>query len=261
MPENIDIVLLLNTAVDRQIPIPYYYQLKEYLMHLIHNDFLKPGDRLPTEMEICTGSGLSRTVVRQAIQELENEGVFERFRVKGTFVARPKVREHLVQALTGFYEDTVSRGQVPVTKVLNFEVVPANSKIAHELQIPAGEPVFYLNRLRFIEHEPIVLVATYIPQSLCPGLLQRDFTAQSLYKVLENEYGLVIARAHRSVEAVTASSDVGKLLKVETHSPLLLLKSTGYLEDRRPLEYYKALHRGDRAKFEVDLVRPSSFES
>jgi GntR family transcriptional regulator len=106
MPATPDAAVNLNEAVDRRSPIPYYYQLKEYLVRLIHNDVLKSGDRLPTEMEICAGSGLSRTVVRQAIQELENEGYFIRFRAKGTFVARPKVQERLVQTLTGFYEDT-----------------------------------------------------------------------------------------------------------------------------------------------------------
>jgi GntR family transcriptional regulator len=256
MPATPDAAVNLNEAVDRRSPIPYYYQLKEYLVRLIHNDVLKSGDRLPTEMEICAGSGLSRTVVRQAIQELENEGYFIRFRAKGTFVARPKVQERLVQTLTGFYEDTVARGQVPVTHVLNFEIIPATYKIAQELQIPAGDPVIFLNRLRFIEHEPIVLVGTYIPRFMCPDLIQLDMSTHSLYRVLAEKYNLEIVRAHRSLEAVAATVVESAQLEVEKDSPLLLLKSTGYLADNRPLEYFIAFHRGDRAKFDVELVKP-----
>ena len=78
----VDSTINLGEAIDRESPIPYYYQLKEYLARLIRSNVLKPGDRLPTEMEICGASGLSRTVVRQAILELENEGYFVRFRAK-----------------------------------------------------------------------------------------------------------------------------------------------------------------------------------
>ena len=257
MPPVLDTTINLSEAIDRQSPIPYYYQLKEYLARLIHTGVLKPGDRLPTEMEICSVSGLSRTVVRQAIQELENEGFFERFRAKGTFVARPKVQERLVQTLTGFYEDTIAHGQIPVTQVLNFEVIPATSKIAQELQVPAGDPVFFLKRLRFIDQEPILIVSTHIPRFMCPDLFRFDMSKHSLYGVLKENYHLIIRRARRSVEATAATPEDARLLGVDKGSPLLQLISTGYLGDGRPLEYFIAHHRGDRAKFDVELLRSS----
>jgi GntR family transcriptional regulator len=255
MQPVLDTTINLSEAIDRQSPIPYYYQLKEYLARLIHTGVLKPGDRLPTEMEICSDSGLSRTVVRQAIQELENEGFFERFRAKGTFVARPKVQERLVQTLTGFYEDTVAHGQTPVTQVLDFKVIPATSKISQELQVAAGEPVFFLKRLRFIEKEPMLIVSTHIPRFMCPDLFQFDLSKQSLYQVLKKNYRLIITRARRSIEATAATVEDARMLQVDKGAPLLQLTSTGYLADGRPLEYYIAHHRGDRAKFDVELVR------
>jgi GntR family transcriptional regulator len=248
----------LSEAIDRSVPIPYYYQLREYLWRLIQSSMLKPGDQIPAEMEICASSGLSRTVVRQAIHELENEGYLVRFRGKGTFVARPKVPERLVQTLTGFYEDSVARGQIPETQVLDFELIPATAKIAQELQLPVGELVFHLNRLRSIDHEPILLVATYIPRYMAPDLISQDMTHQSLYRVLDEKYNLTCVRARRSLEAVPATSEEARMLQVEKGSPLLLLKSTGFLADSRPLEYFIARHRGDRSKFDVELVKPPS---
>jgi GntR family transcriptional regulator len=261
MQQILDSTINLSEAIDRQSPIPYYYQLKEYLASLIRTKVLKPGDRLSTEMEICSASGLSRTVVRQAIQELENEGFFVRFRGKGTFVARPKVQERLVQSLTGFYEDTIAHGQTPMTRVLIFEVIPATSKIAQELQVPVGEPVFFLKRLRFIDQEPILVVSTHIPRFMCPDLIQFDMSTHSLYRVLQQNFNLLITRARRSVEAIAATPEDVRLLGVEDDSPLLQLTSTGYLADGRPLEYYIAHHRGDRAKFDVELVRTSDVQT
>jgi GntR family transcriptional regulator len=257
MSPTLDHAINLSEAIDRQSPIPYYYQLKEYLARLIHTGVLKPGDRLPTEMEICNASGLSRTVVRQAFQELENEGFFNRFRAKGTFVARPKVQERLVETLTGFYEDTIAHGQIPITHVLNFEVIPATSKIAQELQVPVGEPVFFLKRLRFIDQEPILVVSTFIPRFMCSDLMRFDLSTHSLYRVLHQDFHLLIMRARRSIEAISATPEDVRLLEVENDAPLLQLTSTGYLADGRPLEYYIAHHRGDRAKFDVELVRTS----
>ena len=205
-------------------------------------------------MEICSESGLSRTVVRQAIQELENEGFFDRYRAKGTFVARPKVPERLVQTLTGFYDDTIAHGQKPVTQVLDFKVIPATSKIAQELQVAAGEPVFFLKRLRFIDTEPMLIVSTHIPRFMCPDLFTFDLSTLSLYGVLKKHYHLVITRARRSIEATVTTPEDARLLQVDKGSPVLQLTSTGYLADGRPLEYYIAHHRGDRAKFDVELV-------
>ncbi|MGD0004661.1 MAG: GntR family transcriptional regulator [Anaerolineaceae bacterium] len=261
MQQTLNTTINLSEAIDRHSPIPYYYQLKEYLASLIRTNVLKSGDRLPTEMEICSESGLSRTVVRQAIQELENEGFFVRFRAKGTFVARPKVQERLVQTLTGFYEDTIAHGQTPMTRVLIFEVIPATSKIAQELQVPVGEPVFFLKRLRFIDQEPILVVSTHIPRFMCPDLIHFDMSTHSLYRVLQQNFNLIIMRARRSIEAITALPEDVRLLGIENDAPLLQLTSTGYLQDGRPLEYYIAHHRGDRAKFDVELVRTSDVQT
>ena len=235
--------------------IPYYVQLIALIKENLRQQVWKSGDRLPGEPELCAAYGISRTVVRQALRELELEGLIVRRKGKGTFVAEPKISEGLAQKLTGFYQDMVERGLKPVTQVLHHEVVPASARIAQYLDIPVGTAVVDIQRLRFINDEPILLVSSYLPHELCPKLATVDLTNRSLYEFLEKECGLFIARGRRYLEAVAAGETEARLLQVERGAPLVRLESISYSENGTPVEYYLALHRGDRSRFEVELVR------
>lgn len=248
-------MLSTGDSIEFESNIPYYLQLIAVLKDRIARGIWKPGDQIPSEPELCSIFGVSRTVVRQALLELELDGLVIRRKGKGTFIADPKINESLVQKLTGFYQDMVDRGRKPVTKVLNHEVQQATSKIAGFLDLAPGTEVISTERLRFVNDEPIVLVTTYIPYALCPLLAEYDLTNQSLYSVLEKEFGLVISHGRRTIEAVPANKREAQYLMVREGAPLILLDSVTYLEDGTPLEYYHAVHRGDRSRFEVELVR------
>jgi GntR family transcriptional regulator len=204
---------------------------------------------------LCRLFDVSRTVIRQALRDLELEGLIVREKGRGTFVAEPKLREGLFQELTGFYGDMAGKGRPPVSRVLTQEIIAAPRKIAGYLRLRPGAPVVHIDRLRFVDDEPIVLVATYLPAARCPGLETIDFTRRSLYDYLESAYGLVIARGRRTLEAVPAGEYEAQLLQVKKGAPLILLDSISYLADGTPIEYYHALHRGDRSRFEVELIR------
>lgn len=252
---DIEKELRLRARIDYSSPIPYYVQIKDIIRDLIERGEWKPGDVLPGEPELCHIFGVSRTVIRQALQELTYEGFLVRERGRGTFVAEPKISESLVQRLTGFYQDMADRGYPPVTQVLKQEIVPASPKIAAYLQVEPGTPLIQLDRLRFVKGEPIVLVSTFLPYALCPQVMHADFTRQSLYMFLERECGLFIVRGRRFIEAVTANEYEARLLGIPKGAPLLKLESVSYLEGGKPIEYYYALHRADRSRFEVELVR------
>jgi len=230
-------------------------QVKDILRERIERGEWKPGDQLPSEPELCQMFDVSRIVIRQALKEMTYEGLVVRRKGKGTFVAEPKIVEGLAQKLTGFHQDMVSRGHAPVTQVLKQEVIPASPRVAEFLHIAPGTPVVQLDRLRFVNGEPIVLVTTYLPKHLVPGLEDEDFAHQSLYEYLEKRLGLVIARGHRSIGAVAANQQAAELLQVEEGAPLIQLDSVSFLADGTPIEYYHALHRGDRSTFEVVLIR------
>lgn len=244
-----------SLTIDRTSPVPYYAQVKGALRERIeHNDY-KPGEQLPGEPELCMMFDVSRTVIRQALADLLHDGLIIKKKGKGTFVAEPKITERLVQELTGFYQDMASRGSPPFSQVLKQISVPADSKVAGFLKLQPGTPVIEIERLRFVADEPIVLVTTYLPTALCPALLDVNLIHQSLYAVLEKDFGLVIARGHRTLEAVPANPYEAELLRVEKQAPLMLLESVSYLSNGTPIEYYHALHRGDRSRFEAELIR------
>lgn len=245
----------MEKLIDFDNHIPYYIQLMDILKDRVQQKEWLPGDQIPSEKYLCEQYQVSRTVVRQALRELEHEGVICRKKGKGTFIAPPKISEGLVQKLTGFYQDMIERGLQPVTQVLHQNVVPANDKVAEYLQISPGEEVIDIQRLRFINEEPIQVVTTYIPFELCPSLARVDLTYRSLYEYLESEYGIVIVKGRRTIEAVLANDVEAELLDIEPRAPLILLDSVSFLENGRPIEYYHAVHRGDRSRFEVELVR------
>jgi len=250
-----------NKGIDHNSPLPYYFQLKQLLAEEIESGRWQPEQQIPSEFELCEQFGVSRTVVRQAINNLVQDGLLYRQKGKGTFVAKPKILEGLAQNLSGFYEDMVARGLKPVTKVLEQTKVKANRKVAEYLELSLGDPVIKIDRLRFVNDEPFVLVTTYLPYEICPSLLEEDLNSQSLYALLEDKYGLKIHRGRRTLEAVAADEHEAYLLKVRVGAPLMLINSVSYLADGRPIEYFHALHRGDRSKFEVALIRVRNHSS
>jgi GntR family transcriptional regulator len=245
----------MNERINFDSYIPYYIQLMAILKEKVQTGIWVPGDQIPGEQELCALYQVSRTVVRQALRELELEGVINRRKGKGTFISLPKISEGLVQKLTGFYQDMVERGLKPVTKVLHQNVTPANDKVARFLDILPGEQVIDILRLRFVNNEPIQLVTTYIPFKICPALATVDLTDRSLYEFLETECGVLLAKGRRYIEAVLANENEAELLGIERGAPLLMLDSISFSESGQPIEYYHALHRGDRSRFEVELLR------
>jgi GntR family transcriptional regulator len=242
-------------AIDFKSNIPYYVQLTNRIKEKILQRTWKPGSQIPGEMELCDECGVSRTVVRQSLRELELDGLIIRRKGKGTFVAEPKVSEGLVQKLTGFYQDMVDRGLRTNTQVLHHRVVPCTDKVAEFLQISPGTKIIDINRLRFVEDTPLQLVNSFVPFDLCPKLADVDLTDRSLYGFLERECGIFITRGRRYIEAVAANEAEAKLLQIDRGAPLVMLDSISYMENGKPIEYYHALHRGDRSRFEVELLR------
>ena len=245
--------------VDRSAPLPLYYQLKQWLSSRILAGELQRGARLPSELELCQQFGISRGVVRQALSELRYEGLIDRERGKGTFVSLQKTAEGLISGLSGLAEDAATRGEIIDSRVLVLREVPASESVARALELEPGDRVVELERLRLLDREPHVLVMTYLPSALVPGLTERDLGgSESLYRILRDDYGLAIVGGRRRVEATVAGRREAQLLGIERGAPLLALRSVGFTTGSRPLDYFIAYHRGDRSAFEVVLSNPVS---
>lgn len=249
----------VSFRINRDSGIPYYIQVRDAILARIHADEWQPGDQLPSEPKLCDYFNVSRTVIRHALDTLAVQGVIRREKGSGTFVAVPKITEQLVQKLTGFYHDMVEQGYTPTTQVLQQAVIAAENDIAAQLQLKPGTPVIEIERVRAVDTVPIQHVTTYIPVAVCKELVDADLQDRSLYVFLEEQCGVMIARGHRLIEAVPADERIASLLDVSPGAPLIRLTSVSYLEDGTPVEFYRALHRGDRTRFEVELFRTRSF--
>lgn len=137
-------------GLDRASPLPLHVQLEQALRDQILEGHWRPGDLVPGEPDLCREFGVSRTVVRQALTHLTYEGLVVRERGRGTFVAPPKLTESAVQRLSGFYEDMVTLGHEPVSKVLTQQEVAASPQVAARLSLRPGTRVVEIERLRFV---------------------------------------------------------------------------------------------------------------
>ncbi|MCJ7824452.1 MAG: GntR family transcriptional regulator [Anaerolineales bacterium] len=247
---------LKRIRIDRTSSIPLYVQMRDALQDQIEQGVLVPGDSLPGDQELCEVYGVSRTVVRQALQELSFRGNIVRHRGRGTFIAEPKISStSLVHSLMGFQEDMVERGLDLRNEVLEKIMLPATPKVAQYLELEPLAPIVRLERLRFVEGEPIVHVTSFLPYDLCPTLMTADLSVHSLYAFLEGECGLRIVRGRRRIEAVAVNEPEARQLQIETGAPMIRMESVSYLQDGRPVEYFDALFRGDRSRFELEVAR------
>lgn len=245
----------LPFVIDRNGPTPLYYQLKEELALLIRNGTYPVGSKLPAELKISQELGLSRGTVRQAISSLVNEGRLHRVQGQGTYVSKSPPALRLGQHFTSFAEDMREISALFTTRILSKESVPARGRLLPKLNLSHGDKVFYLKRLGEVEGEPFVLAFTYLAESLCPGLLGKDLVGHSLYSILEEDYGLRLAKATRTLEASTADEHEAKLLGIPIGAPIHFLHSLAFLEDGRPVEYSRLRFRGDRSRIAFEVER------
>jgi GntR family transcriptional regulator len=245
-------------TIDKSSPVPYYYQLRQQLERAVTDGELEVGEQMPTEGALCKLYGVSRTVVRQALSDLEREGLVSRIKGKGTFVSGPKFSEHVIQSLTSLHENMASSGERLETTVLRLEVQPVSAYVAEMLRLPDTEQILLLERLRSVNGQPLVVTTAHMPYSLCAPILDLDLTNRSLFQTFEQDLGLTLHRGTRTIDAGLAGAQVAQQLGIEEGSPVLLFSGVTYLADDRPIEYFVGVHRGDRSRFEVELFRLGS---
>ena len=250
--------MLWNTAsLDKHSPVPLYYQLAELIRERIHSGEIDRAARLPSERELSEQLAISRMTARQAIAYLVRTGALVVKPGVGTFVAEPKVRYDVVHLL-GFTEESMRHGGVVTSRVLEQVVVPPPRAVAVALQLAPGAPVTKVVRLRLSNDLPMLLETSYVPATLCPGLECEDLASRSLYGLLERRYGLRIEHARQSIEATLANDYESQLFGIVRGAGMILVEGVAYLDTGTPSEYFKAIYRGDRWKFELESHRDSS---
>lgn len=241
-------------SLDKNHPISLYYQLATVIQEQIETAKLTPGERLPSERELSEQFGISRMTVRQAINYLVRDGTLTVRPGVGTFVAEPKLLHDTLHLLS-FTEDMMSRGATVTSQVLEQDVVTPPAYVSKELNLAAGEETVKIVRLRLGDGEALLLETSFIPATLCPGLEREELVTQSLYSVMMEKWNVFPESTHQTIEATIANDYEVDLFSIELDTAMILLEGVTYTEGRKPIEYFKALYRGDRFKFELQSRR------
>lgn len=244
-----------NNTIDKKVPVPLYFQLKELILKEIKSGSYPEGSMIPTEKELGDMFQISRTTVRQAIAELVNEGWLYRVKSKGTFVSRPKIQQDFMNKIESFTTEMERKGFSVSTEVLDFKVTQADEITAGALKLKAGDKVIYLYRKRCTDGEPIVTIETFLPYKDCEFLMGTDFTHTTLYSKLDESEETRIDYMVRKAQAVGATAADAKLLNMKKGEPIHFFISTGFNKYGKPIEYSLSRYRGDRSEFEVTVVR------
>ncbi|MDP1421623.1 GntR family transcriptional regulator [Peribacillus simplex] len=239
--------------IDKNSPLPIYFQIEEKIKRQIENGEFQAHDALPSEREYAEQFEISRMTVRQAINNLVNDGYLYRQKGRGTFVADKKLEQQL-NGLTSFTEDMKARGLNPSSKLLSFEIIPADKKIASELHISLYAPVYEIKRIRLADDVPMALETVYMSANLIKGLTE-EIINLSLYQYVENYVKLKIDYATQTLESSIASELEVTHLSIPKHSPILFIQRHTFLIDGTPLEYVKSAYRADRYKFTITISR------
>jgi GntR family transcriptional regulator len=238
--------------IDKSIPTPLYYQLLTIIKEKIEKGVWKPGDTIPTEMEIMEKYAVSRTTVRQAILSLVNDGYLKREKSKGTIVTSPTGRMRFVGSLISFTKEMSQKGISHFSRIIDRRIITANADIAKKLQLQEGDQVYYMQRIRYLQGQPYLYDEHFIPYYLCPGIESAYQENTSLYQLLESSYKLNLHHGQIEFEPVhPPNREMIDILEVHPTTSLILAERIVYSEMEVALDYFKAYIRG---KFSIDVV-------
>jgi GntR family transcriptional regulator len=231
--------------------------LKDTIEDQIRAGIYQRHQRLPSERELSETFSVSRMTARQALVALVHDGVVYTRVGKGTFVAEPKIDQEL-HALSGFSQDVRARGGRPTSRVLEARETYPAPDAADALGLFGGDRIVLLVRLRLADDIPLAVETACLPLSLVPGLLTHDFSIESLYGVLEEDYGLQLLRAEQRMEAGLATPRELELLGLPPPAAVLRMRRLTFTNNGAAVEWVQSAYRGDRYSFHTALAaRPA----
>lgn len=215
---------------------PLYQQIKALLVKSLDAGEWKPGESIPSEIELAARFQVSQGTVRKAVDELAGQNILLRRQGKGTFVAthlEPRVRFRFLRLAPN--EGAPEPAQ---SKVLDCRRTRANAEVARALEIKPGEPVVVIRRVLSFSNVPTVVDDIYLPGALFKGLtadLLNDYSGP-LYGLFESEFDISMVRADEKLRAVAAPDDIAQALGLAASIPLLCVERISFTYGNRPVE-------------------------
>jgi GntR family transcriptional regulator len=231
---------------------PKYQSIHDALLVIIEG--LPAGSAMPTERELCQTYGVSRATVRQALGQLEIEQRIYRRQGKGTFVANAKIEQRL--ELMSHTEGMRASGISPSSKLIDVRRVAAGADVGARLDLSATAEVLRIERLRLADGDPIAIEVVFLSAQRFDGITAELSDSASLYQLLSSNYGVELASAEETIEAVVAEGREAGLLRCAPGMPLLMLSRRTLDTTGQPIEFVRSFYRGDRYRFQTGLRRP-----
>jgi GntR family transcriptional regulator len=232
---------------------PLYQQIKALITQSLQSGEWKPGDLIPSEVELANRFKVSQGTVRKAIDELSAENLVVRRQGKGTFVAT----HHEARAQIRFLRLMSDAGGAPhpENRIIEVKRLRAPAEVARALDIKAGDSVIYIRRVQYFDGAPAILEELWLPGSIFKGLTAERLTEYKgpMYGLFETEFGTHMIRAAERIRAVSADQDAAALLAVTVNTPLLSVERVSYTYGDKPVEVRRGLYRTDRHHYRNEL--------
>jgi GntR family transcriptional regulator len=222
---------------------PVYKRIQSEIRDRIASAGLKPGDAVASERELAKTHKVSLMTARHALAGLEREGIVERRRGAGTFVAAPKIQFNKLMSYT---EQMSSRGLAPRSRVLVAKVIADEQEVAARLGLPAASRVLKIQRLRLTGEEPFAMETCYLPAAEFADLASAPLGRNSLFAILQHDYGVELAYADEEVDATAADSDTAELLGVPRGASVLRIRQVIYSTKGKATIYGVGFYRSER---------------
>jgi len=232
--------------------MPLWREISQSLERRILARELTPGDKLPTEFELSREFMVNRHTVRRALSDLQDKGIVESTQGRGSFVRRPASPMRL-QRRPRFTERVLERGRTPRTETIKLLVRPADSKVAGQLGLRAGQPVIYLERRRLIDDEPTGLSQHHFSQDRFPTFIEMYRARGTITQTLIDSGIPDYTRRRTAISARLPTAQEAEQLRVPRHVPLLIHRYLNIDGLGRPLEY--GISRST-TEVEIDFPEP-----
>lgn len=227
--------------------IPIYQIIENDIKEKILKGDLNSGDIIPSENQLKEMYDVSRMTVRQALNNLVNEGYLFRHKGKGTFVSRRKIEKN-IHGVRSFTEEMESEGRTVKSKIIRFEVISPNKDIKEKLFLDNDSKVIAIERIRYGDDIPVLHEELYIPHDLFKDLSEKDMK-NSFYKYIENHTEFKISYCLQSIEAKNANLEISNSLEITKTAPVLEIIRNTFLNNGRPFEYVISTYRSDQYRF------------
>ncbi|RPH45182.1 MAG: GntR family transcriptional regulator [Burkholderiales bacterium] len=223
---------------------PLYRQIRDRLVHSLQSGEWRPGEAIPSEIDLAARYGVSQGTVRKAIDALSAENLLVRRQGRGTFVASHQEARAQIRFLR-LRPDDGGEPRQPTSRFLECRRLRAPLEIARALEMKAGDTAVTIRRLLEFDGEPIVLEEIWLPGQTFRGLTAERLTAYSgpLYALLETEFGTRMIRASERLRAVAAGEVEARALGVEVGEPLLLVDRVSSTYGDKAVEVRRGWYR------------------